>query len=168
MLSDGEEKTIKEVNKIVKKVYGEEDQEIFNGIKFLPDGNDFEKYLMASGYDEEVFTAMTEILGDGFLDRYISLKDKTSNGSRQTKEKCETCKQNIYKRSFRDYSSDDGKMQALLDCIHDNKTAYSSIIADVIIENRQEGKIPPMIEELFKEINNDFKILSQEKQVVNI
>ncbi|WP_412102231.1 ATP-dependent nuclease [Peribacillus frigoritolerans] len=169
MLSDGEEKTIKEVSKIVKKIYGEEeDQDILNGIKFLPDGNDLEKYLMASGYAEEVFTAMTEILGDGFLERYISLKDKTSNGSRQTKEKCETCKQNIYERSFRDYSSDDGEMQALLDCIHDNKTAYSSIIADVIIENRKEGKIPPMIEELFKEINNDFKILSQEKQAVNI
>ena len=164
ILSDGEQKTIKEVNKLVKEVYGEDNvEEILNGIKFLPDENDFEKYLISAGYAEEVSAAMTEILGEGFLEKYISLKDKTSNGTRQTREKCETCKQFIYEKSFRDYSNDDGKVQALLDCIHDNKTAYSSIIADVIIDNRQTGKIPPMIEELFIEINNDYKILSQKE-----
>ncbi|WP_316572942.1 AAA family ATPase [Neobacillus sp. YIM B06451] len=169
IFSDGEAKTIKEVNKFVKQVYGEEKvEDVLNGIKFLPNENDFEKYLISSGYAEEVSIAMTEILGDGFLERYISLKDQTSNGTRPTREKCGTCNQFIYEKSFRDYSNDDGRLQALLDCIHDNKTAYSSIIADIIINNRETGKIPPMIENLFIAINNDFKIFSQEEQAVSI
>ncbi|MFC4321330.1 ATP-dependent nuclease [Litchfieldia salsa] len=169
ILSDGEPKTIKEVRKLVKAVYDEDEiAEISKGIKFLPDGSDFEKYLINAGYAEEISIAMTEILGDGFLEQYISAKGNTSNGSRPTKDKCDTCNQFIYEKSFRDYSNDDGRVQALLDCIHDNKTAYSSIIASTIIYNRQTEKIPPMIEELFIEIENDFKILIQEDEAVNI
>ena len=162
MLSDGEANTIRDVNKLVKKVYGEvEAEEILTGIKFLPDENDFEKYLISAGYADEVSATMTEILGDGFLENYISTKDGKPNGTRQTDEKCEKCNQNIYERSFRDYGNADGRYRALLDCIRENKTAYSSIIADVIISNRETGKIPPMVEELFMEINEDFKILTQ-------
>lgn len=162
MLSDGEAKTIREINKLVRLVYGEvEAEQIFSGIKFLPDENDFEEYLISAGYSDEVSATMTEILGDGFLEHYISTKDGQPNGTRQTNAICEKCNQSIYEKSYRDYGNANGRVRALIDCIHENKTAYSSIIADVIINNRETGKIPPMIEELFLEINNDFKILTQ-------
>lgn len=168
VFSDGEENTIRDLRKVINEVYGEEEgQGIFSSVKFLPDGNDFEKYLMAVGYGEEVFKAMTEIKGKGFLESHILAKDKTILKSKPTKEICKTCNQHIFKRTLRDYSDDAGRTQALIDCIHDNKTAYSSIIADVIISNREEGKIPPMIEELFMDLNDDLKILSQERQEVS-
>ncbi|QDZ94600.1 DUF2813 domain-containing protein [Bacillus altitudinis] len=168
VFSDGEEQTVRSLEKVIEKVYGkEEGQAIRPRVKFLPDGNDFEKYLIETGYNKEVSLAMDEIQGEGFLDRYIELKDKSATKPRKTKEICGKCNQNIFKSSSRDYSDEEGRKQALLDCIHDNKTAYSSIIADVIIENREVDRIPPMIEELLMNINDDLKIKEAE-EVTNI
>lgn len=171
VLSDGEKETIKKVRRDFENVYGKDDTgEGIENLKFLPNEFDFEKYLIYSGYQEEVFKTMTEILDQDFLDNYISKKDKKPkpNGRRPTEDKCDTCNQFIYETSLRDYSNDDGRTQALLDCIHENKTAYSSNIADVIIANREEGKIPPIIEELFRVINDECKIILQEEQAVKI
>jgi putative ATP-dependent endonuclease of the OLD family len=171
LLSDGERQAIQKVTSDIKKVYGEETViEELKGIKFLPNEFDFEKYLIYNGYEEELFNAMSEILGNDFLDKYISAKDQKPKpgGRRPTREKCEACEQFIYETTFRDYSGDEGKTDALLDCIQENKTAYSSIIADIIIKNRVEKKIPTIIEDLFKEMNNDLKIISEENLAVNV
>lgn len=169
LLSDGERDAIRKVTRDIKSVYGQETVvEELKSIKFLPNENDFEKYLINDGYEEELFKAMAEILDNNFLDEFISTRDQKPRGRNRTDDKCDTCGQFIYETTLRDYSSDEGRTEALLDCIHEHKTAYSSIIADIIINAREEKKIPTIVEELFSEINNDLKILSEEKLAVRV
>lgn len=159
ILSDGERDTIKKVKKDIKTVFGEEKAvDNYSNIKYLDDGADFEMYLLNSGYYNELNIVMERLLGTSYLVDHIRMKDKTSKGRTKTSKKCDKCKQFIFKDELRDYSGDEGAKRALLDCIHNNKTAYSSIIADVIIENRKENKIPPIIKELFEEIEKDLRI----------
>src|SRR5690625_1705036 len=169
ILSDGEDDTIKKVKKDAKNVFGEEKViNVLKNIKFLPNGCDFEKYLIEEKYDIELDIAMKEILGEDYLANHIQRKDGTKKDRKPSSEICRTCNQNIYEDIFRDYKGEDGEKKALLDCIHDNKTAYSSIIAEVIIENREEGKIPRVISDLFKEINNDLKIIDIAKDLEEV
>lgn len=159
ILSDGEKDTIKKVKKDLKAVFGEDKPvEDYNNVKYLENEADFEIYLLNSGYYDELNIAMERLLGTGYLDKYIRTKDKTSKGRIRTSEKCDKCNQFIFKDELRDYSGDEGAKSALLDCIHGNKTTYSSIIADIILENRTENKIPPIIRELFDEIEKDLKV----------
>lgn len=159
ILSDGEKDTIKKVKKDLKAVFGEDKPvEEYSNVKYLDNEADFEIYLLNSGYYDELDIAMERLLGTGYLEKCITIKDKTSMKRTKTSKKCDKCDQFIYKDELRDYSGDEGAKRALLDCIHDNKTAYSSIIADIILENRTENKIPPIIIELFDEIEKDLKV----------
>lgn len=69
-------------------------------------------------------------------------------------DKCPSCNQFIFDDVIRDYHKEDGSIIALLDCLATNKTAYSSTIADYIINlNRgSERMIPNKIIELFDRI----------------
>lgn len=163
ILSDGEEDTINKVEKDVKTIFGEEVISVLKNINFLPNGCDFERYLIEEKYDIELDIAMKEILGEDYLENHIQRKDGTKKDRKPSSERCSSCNQKIYEDIFRDYRGEDGEKEALLDCIHANKTAYSSIIAEVIINNRTEEKIPTVISNLFKEINDDLKIIDVAK-----
>jgi len=167
ILSDGEERTINALTKEIRKIFGTTKSiKEYKNIKFLPNQCDFESYLLDQGYDIEINIALEKLFGKDYLNSYIKKNDGTSGKSKKTNEKCPTCHQNIFKGKIRDYKGDDGVRMALLDCIHDNKTAYSSIIGEIIVEQRKDSKnkIPQIIEELFKEINNRFKFKSEKKE----
>ncbi|WP_010170114.1 hypothetical protein [Bacillus coahuilensis] len=142
--------------------------EEYNNIKFLPNECDFEMYLLNEGFDRELNIAMQNVLGEDYLDTYIKKKDHTSKGRERTPDICDSCNQNIYLDIYRDYSGDEGEKEALLDCIHNNKTAYSSVIADIIINQRTDDKIPKIISTLFKEINKDLKINDEVKDTEGV
>lgn len=159
LLSDGEKDTIKKVKKDLKEVFGDDATESsFSNVKYLKNEYDFEEYLLNEGYHEELNIAMKSLLGDNYLEYYISKKDNTNYTRVKTNNKCERCNQHIFEDLLRNYKGEAGARKALLDCISENKTAYSSIIADVIIDSRTEDKVPSIIRELFDEINKDLKI----------
>ncbi|MET1173870.1 ATP-dependent nuclease [Paenibacillus amylolyticus] len=156
ILSDGEEDTIRKVKKDVREVFGE--SEPVDNIKYLHDGYDFESYLLNEGYSEELNIAMKQILGDEYLQNFIAKKDNTISRRLKTDAICSGCGQNVYEDIYRQYAGEEGVNQALLDCIHNNKTAYSSIIADIIVNNKAENKIPRIINDLFNVMEQSLKI----------
>ncbi|MCP1132400.1 AAA family ATPase [Paenibacillus polysaccharolyticus] len=156
ILSDGEEDTIRKVKKDVREVF--EESGPVDNIKYLNDGYDFESYLLNEGYSEELNIAMKQILGDDYLQNYIAKKDNTIRGRLKTDAICSGCGQNVYEDIYRQYAGEEGVNQALLDCIHNNKTAYSSIIADIIVNNNVENKIPKIINDLFNVMEQSLKI----------
>lgn len=155
ILSDGEQETIKKVKKDFKKVWGEDNLEeiISSYVKFLPNGNDFEGYLIEEDYILEIEQAINCLRGEGYVEGYIDKKNGTTKKRIVTDEICDKCSQNIYQSLVRDYTGDIGYREAMLDCIRDMKTAYSYIIADIIMDSNieQPGRqIPNVISDLFE------------------
>lgn len=116
---------------------------------FLDDGNDFEKYLIVSGYVDEIKSAFVKLHYIDYLEEQIRLKDGTKQG-RELNRICSECHQNIYTDILRDYSGEDGFKAALYDCMTSQKTQFGSVIADEIIKS--DKTLPPKIIELFEKI----------------
>ena len=127
-------------------------------IIFLDDGADFEEFLIKDGYVDDLVSVIEVLKDKTYLDKYIEKRDKTETSPHKTNEKCEKCKQNIYKSDKRDYSGEEGYKRALLDCLGSMKTEYSSAIAPIIIENNPNRKIPSKILELFNEVKSNMSI----------
>jgi putative ATP-dependent endonuclease of OLD family len=121
-----------------------------NCLIFLDNGHDFESYLIASGYIEEIKLAFTKLHSDNYLEEQIKNKDGTKKDRIKTEKTCNTCKQNIYTDILRDYSGDDGFKAALYDCMTSQKTQFGSVIAEEI--NNSGKLLPPKVIELFDKI----------------
>lgn len=164
ILSDGEVETIKKVSKDIKKIFGEE-KEIseYSNVKFLPNQCDFEMYLLNEGYETEILKVIEVIFGEDYLPSFIKRLDGMVKKREKTSSICGECNQNIFTDVIRDYQGKEGYQRAILDCIHDNKTAYSSIIADVILEQRtDETKVPSVIRGLFETLNDCLHIKAED------
>lgn len=159
IFSDGEERTIKKIEKDIKKVFSASiDITILENIVFLDDECDFEEYLIKDGYTEELLNIVGKAKGNKHLESYINDNHNQPKKPERTKEICPECKQNIFKSGVKDYLGDKGFNNALLDCLHNMKTEYSSSIAFEIIENRSENIIPSKIITLFESIEKKFEI----------
>lgn len=154
IFSDGEKSAFKDVTKAVERIFGEKKDQQMEKIVFLPDEDDFEQYLVHEGYASELIRALEAEKGTGFFEKFIKTKHGTSAGRLKSDDKCPSCNQFIFDDVIRDYLTEDGSIIALLDCLATNKTAYSSTIADYIINlNRgSERMIPNKIIELFDKI----------------
>lgn len=152
IFSDGEKEAIKDVKKAVTSIYGSEKELQMEKVTFLDHGHNFEEYLIFEGYIDELVASLENEKGLGILDEFIETKQDTVKRRKKTEEICPTCTQNIFEPIKRDYKVKDGRNKALLDCLEDNKTAYSSTIADYIIEMNKEDdkKIPSKIREHFR------------------
>lgn len=131
-----------------------------NCLIFLDKDHDFESYLIASGYIEEIKLAFTKLHSDNYLEEQIKNKDGTKKDRIKTEKICNTCKQNIYTDILRDYSGDDGFKAALYDCMTSQKTQFGSVIAEEI--NNSGKLLPPKIIELFDKI----KIVLSSKEAI--
>ena len=154
ILSDGEQQTIRDVQKHYQNVFSDaSDEEIQKHIKFLPNEADFEKYLIDENYIPELLDVVKDISGnENYIATYITKKNGTKGKSSRTNQKCEKCNQYIFEQEIRDYSGDEGFKQALLKYLSDNKTEYASLIADKILQRKNDTAIPRMIQELFNEL----------------
>lgn len=149
ILSDGEENTKIELKKSVKKIFGEQSENyISERIVFLPDNNNFEKYLIDAGYEKEIIAAISAIDGKEFVADYIRKHAGKSAGRKKTEEICNVCNQNIYEDLIRDYSGQKGTESAVLDIITNSKTRYASGIAESICKK----EIPRLILDFLKKI----------------
>lgn len=156
ILSDGEKKVVRDLKKHYGKIYevDTDDNIIDERIKFLPEENDFEKYLVSNGYTEELLEVIDKIEGTkNYLDKYIQNNNGTKRKRQATEQVCPECKQNIFDAPIRNYDGDEGFKEALLEYLSAHKTEYSSLIGDVILKRKDKTKIPQIIQELFYEIS---------------
>lgn len=154
VLSDGETDIIKKLKKDYKKLSGS-DANINNiilppNIIHFDNGDDFESYLIANGFAEEIENCLKEILSVADLQEFIATKNGTSIGRFKTDNICGTCDQNIFQEQFRDYNGDEGYLRALNDLLSQNKTKYPSLLSDLIYNSAKS--LPPKIIELFEKI----------------
>lgn len=59
--------------------------------------------------------------------------------------------------NIRDYSGEEGHRKAILECLGNMKTEYSSLLADTLIERQPDNKIPSKIGELFSAVKRDLE-----------
>ena len=152
ILSDGEEKVVKSLEKQIKKLSGAEEVNINdeNNVFVLDNECDFEKYLIETGYLDEIKTAFERLYDANYLDNQIRRRDGTSSGRIQTEEVCGTCSQNIYTDVLRDYDGDEGFKRAVYDCMTAHKTQIGAVVAQTIIDSDRD--IPPKIKALFEKM----------------
>jgi putative ATP-dependent endonuclease of OLD family len=151
IFSDGEEKTIKELTKYYKSVFGETDIANCPNITIL-DGQDFEGYLISSGYINAIEDAIKEVDGEDAIDKWIEKNHRQNAGNKKTnKPPCETCKQPIFENSIHDFKKDGGYALALAKILDSSKPRYAPVIAAKLCE-LDADKLPPKIIEMFKKI----------------
>ena len=154
ILSDGEERTIKDVKKHYRQVYGDVTEEVIDvHICFLPDGSDFEGYLVQAGYKDELINVIDNVEGkksvvDTFIEKYNGKMGK----AKRTENKCSSCEQNIFESEIKNYTGEEGFEKALIECLSNIKTDYSSQIGKLILERKNIDRIPQVIRNLFFEI----------------
>jgi putative ATP-dependent endonuclease of OLD family len=155
ILSDGEEAIIKKLKKDFKKLSKSNlaiNQIILpQNIVHFDNGDDFESYISNNGFSEEIEICLKTILGIEDLDELIANKNGTSKGRMKTEDVCETCTQNIFVDSLRDYNGEEGRANAINDLLTLNKTKYPSLLSELIY-NSEKG-LPAKITELFDQVN---------------
>lgn len=153
IFSDGETKTISNLEKIYCEVFGQIDISCCHNITIL-NGTDFEGYLLEAGYQTEIEAAINEIDGSDHIDKWIQKKHGTSEGRVETDSPpCTTCNQHIFADVIRNYKATDGRKKAILDILNSNKTRYAPAIAKQLCELNLE-KLPPKIIDLFIKIKD--------------
>ena len=143
IFSDGEEKTIKTVNAVVRDVFGFGVEGLSN-VVILENDDDYEKYLIKEGYASLIIEAICEHEEDeSFFENYIN----RMNGKKR-------------KGGFiRNYTDAAGRESALIDLCHENKTDYALPVAKKIVEKAESfKKVPSKIEMLFSELKNKIRI----------
>lgn len=161
VFSDGEEKTIKELQKQFNKVFLINDIASQKNIVILED-TDFEGYLFKHNFLTEIEQAIIDIDGPTKIDDWIRSKEGTSLRPKRTNlPPCRLCHQDIFETPTRSYNSSNGRQAAMQEIIDGKKPLYSIAIAEKLGELPKD-KFPQKIIELFEIIlqgkNNDESI----------
>ena len=132
ILSDADGNTAVEVENHLKDVFGDTNNV---GLVCLDPGSDFEKCLTDCGWDCLINEAIDIVEGqEKYIDSYIKEFDgKPKKGT-----------------EIRTYGGEQGRKNALLDCMRDNKTRYAAEIAEQFVSF---DVIPSKIKELFIKID---------------
>lgn len=179
IFSDGESSTIKTVENAVKSVYDHDSQEQMGRVVFLENGWNYEKYLVESGYLENIINAINNyerIIREelhpeeskkdphDFFDEYIKKNNNKKNGVNKTGKKCSACGQEIILDSFNNFEGEEGKKRALLDLFRKNnsKVKYAIPIAEDIIANSKD-KVPKKMIDLFEAIKTTLNLKEGER-----
>ena len=153
IFGDGEDSTVKALKKHYESVYGETEILNSSNITILTDTN-FEGYLISSGFQSTIKSAIEAIDGDEAIQRWIEERDGKFAGRKKTNNPpCPTCQQPIFADQFRDYKSSDGEIKALIDILKDCKPKYALLIAEKLCELDKEH-LPPKILDFFQKLEN--------------
>ena len=154
IFSDGEDRTKASLDKLLKKIY--RDDRKLNGqpnIFLIPDKNDFERMLLADGYEAEIEDAIGQLEGENYIDDFIRNNNHTVKSRKRTSKVCEKCHQNIYEEIKLIYDGEEGRKAALDDIMAKNKAQLAQLLAEIIA---QSGKpLPPLTVSLFDKIKQD-------------
>jgi putative ATP-dependent endonuclease of OLD family len=143
IFSDGEEKTTKKLEESYKKIYGLTDIRSSPKITILDDNsldsNDFEGYLISSGFKSIIEAVINEQEGSEYIQYWI----KKNKGQKSKNNK-----------PSKDYTGEDGYGKALIGIVdHRRKTKYAPLIAEKLCELQKE-QLPPKILEFFQKLEN--------------
>lgn len=153
IFGDGEDSAVKALKKHYESVYGETEILNCSNITILTDTN-FEGYLISSGFQSIIKSAIEAIDGDEAIQRWIEERDGKFAGRKKTNNPpCPTCQQPIFADQFRDYKFSDGEIKALIDILKDCKPKYALLIAEKLCDLEKE-QLPPKILEFFQKLEN--------------
>lgn len=154
IFSDGEDNTVKQLEKIYKKIYGETDIRNNQNITIL-DGSDFEGYLISKGFKTIIEDAIKENDGPEAITNWITKRHGTLKRREKTREPlCKTCNQPIFKDIFRDYEGTEGYDNALMDILDSAKPKYALAVA-MKLEDLEIEDFPEKILEIFNKIEKE-------------
>lgn len=137
VFGDGEVQPVKNLENALKKAGHSKIAESDN-IVVLPDGNNFERQLMADGYQSVIETVLDDVLGEkpfwdgtgeepapkSFLDSYMDIHhEKPRKGG-----------------TIRDYKAADARNQATTDAVGENKLRVARPIAEKIVALEDPSK----------------------------
>lgn len=149
IFSDGEQRPVSELKKCVSKI-GIPDISSAENIIILPEGQNWESYLVHQGYEDVITGTLAKYHDE---ERYIYKKIEELHGQKRRKNQT------------RDYKSEGGFQRALIDDLSSsNKTGYARPVAEAIISSEDESKrFPGKIRELFETISNDLGLKRSKK-----
>lgn len=151
ILSDGEEKTMKDLKNHYDKVFGETDINNSPFITMLNDTN-FEGYLFESGLKDVIEKAINDVDGEGYIDSWMDKKQDTPLRPAKTdKPPCEACRQPIFEAPLRDYSGEDGRQKAMLEILNSKKPMYAQAVTKQLCLVGCD-RFPPKFVELFEKV----------------
>lgn len=157
IFSDGEDKTIKGLKKLVIRVYGDGteiapylDSKIF----VIPNGKDFEGMLLAEDYIEEIEKSIKVIEGNkNAIDDFINLHNHRSKGKEATARTCPACKQKIYEDRKRIYDGLAGRLTALDDIMEKHKAQLGPVLAENIVASGKN--LPNLVVRMYNKMKSD-------------
>lgn len=141
IFSDGEAQSIKKVKSALRKS-GIDDHLMSPNIFTIPGGLNFESYLVDQDYESAIMSMLDSYHHiENFLDNtYIPDMD-----GREKK-----------KGMTRDYKSSEGRKQAMIDILSENKAQYAKPLAEKIIILAEENqRCPDLIRKLFEKMSDD-------------
>ncbi len=109
----------------------------------LPEGKNFETYLVNEGYTDAIESALNQYhnVEDYVNDFIASMNDQKMKGGATRNYKAD---------------ADGGRQRALLDILTSKKTVYAEAIAQKIVALKdKKRRIPQKIKDLFEKIYND-------------
>ncbi len=148
IFSDGEQDAIDALTGNFATIGLTDTQEIARRLKTIPNGEDYENYLISNGYQLEAERALASTSHPGSVDEYI---DKQHGQMKK-------------KGVVRDYKSDGGRERAVRDALGGRytKPKMAPLVAREIVECIGPSiQIPPLVKELFDQIKTDLGIHSQ-------
>lgn len=169
IFSDGEQKTITDLKRTLKKLRGSDslpNLTEYPNIFILENSNNFETYLIEQGYSAEITAAINQVEGTPdeeidipFFDYFIEKHHGESLSPRSTGRTCEACGQTIKEKPLRDYKSEGGRINALKDCMKSGKAKYAPAIATAICQSEDENKkYPQKIRALLEYVSRELGV----------
>lgn len=121
-------------------------------VVILPSDQDYEAYLLAEGYLEQMKNGVAKAEGDEFIRSDMRKKNGSKSGSRKLDEKCPECMQRLSEDDIRDYTSEGAETRYIRDLMNLSpaKTKYATPIAEAIAALSTPRNIPAKIRELFE------------------
>jgi putative ATP-dependent endonuclease of the OLD family len=143
IFADGETDAINKLKDQLSKI-GINDISKEQKIFIIPDGNNYEKYLIKEGYGKEICEVLNEVNDSpDYLKDFINKHDG------------EKLKGGI----SRDYKSSGGEERAIADALMKRKVEYSLPIAKKIVALKiTERNIPPLIKAMFKKVADEITL----------
>ncbi|GAA3927476.1 AAA family ATPase [Chitinophaga oryziterrae] len=144
ILSDGEPDPVKKVKSALSKIKISLDDSPSN-LFVIPNSNDFEKYLIELGYQNEIKNGIIEIENAIYKNLvFNSEQEKTARAELLEKRKVEIS-------AFSDLD--------ILNYMSKNKTSISPIVTEIIVKLEDKNRrFPPILKSLFDKISADLKI----------
>jgi len=158
IFTDGEADVLKSLTKMLTKYAGLAGELAdCTRVFAIPDGLDYEGYLLKEGYLSECISGIESVESTGYVQKQILKKNGTKGRAEKTDIICDKCTQFIFDGPIHDYSGSNGVDKFIADLleISQAKTKYAGPIAIEILKQDEPRNIPSKLKELFVRMKVD-------------